>query len=76
MSWGFPMHFTCSSWLSKVKVTNINSFYIQDKNDGGLDISNNISCSSNCRENDFTEWSSMSSVSDPCAWEKGGGCCV
>lgn len=40
----------------RVKVTNVNSCYILGANNNdGLDISNNIPCSSNCREKDFTE---------------------
>lgn len=39
-----------------VKVTNVNSCYILGgNNNGGLYISYNIPCTSNCREKDFTE---------------------
>lgn len=43
-------------------------------NNGGLGFSRAFVFASYCREKDFTERSSFTSVSDSCAREKDGGC--
>lgn len=43
-------------------------------NNGGLAFSRAFVFASYCREKDFTERSSFTSVSDSCAREKDGGC--
>lgn len=42
---------------------------------GCLNIPCDFYCASDCRETDFTERSSLASVSDSCAGAKSGGCC-
>lgn len=69
----FPIHF--SKWLSCKDYECEQLYFILSSNNGGLDFSTTIYRTSDCREKDFIERSSVASVSDLCVRELSGGCC-